>query len=77
MMLICSDCGNVFSEDSLVDCPEYYPYGDTMAGYECAYSPCCGGGYDEAFECDECGEYFIRQDLVNNCCKDCTKDKKC
>lgn len=74
-MLICNNCGDIISEDELgticekeiVDCGvgqlcvsrnEYYP--------GCS----CGGEFEQATECEFCGEYFLDSDN-NHICKNC------
>lgn len=52
---ICLECGHLFNEP--------YEYSETH-GFgappyeELSGCPVCGGSYDEAVECDDCGELF-------------------
>lgn len=57
-MLICRDCGAVFTEDELETEYENHPYGDGYATEEFSVCPSCGEcGVEEAVKCDQCGEY--------------------
>lgn len=54
-MLICLECGHIFSEPERyvdthgLDCPPYEIW------YGC---PSCGGAYTETYRCDCCGEFI-------------------
>lgn len=72
-MLVCLECGEPFYEDEVVYWEETHglPYGpyEQWSG-----SPCCRGGYTEAYCCDMCGEwttdpYIEADDMIycDNC----------
>ena len=82
-MLICSDCGLVFEEPKQYS-EDYTPGGAFEGGsfiqrYEGC--PSCAGAFEEARECECCGEYFPEEMLedtegyVNGgcgyCCEGC------
>ncbi len=57
---------------------ERYPYGDT---YVCEFydddSCTCGGEFEKAIQCDNCGEWFLEDELVGfkyHLCNDCKDD---
>lgn len=57
-MLICTDCGAVFTEDELETIQEPHPYGMGYAVEEFSVCPNCGEcGVEEAVRCSHCGEY--------------------
>ncbi len=79
-MYKCCDCGCVFEE------PKHYSEDRTPGGafeggsfiehYEgCPY---CSGAFEEATECDGCGEYFFESCLVSTkdgrYCEDCLEE---
>ena len=76
-MYKCCDCGYVFEE------PKNYSE-DRTPGYSCESSfmyrysgcPSCSGNYEEAKECDGCGEYFLQRELDfdANLCEECFKE---
>ena len=65
MMYICEDCGAVFDDPKVV--------GDDADRGECC--PDCGSYYfDEAVECEECGEYIPSSNVYgydHHICMDC------
>ena len=73
-MFICTDCGRVFEEPKKHI--EYHPYGEGYAGEEFYFSPCCNSGYDEAEECEFCGEYHSAEDLYDGVCEHCKEGIK-
>ena len=70
MMYICEDCGAVFDDPKVI--------GDDVDRGECC--PDCGSYYfDEALECEECGEYFPAADIYgydHHMCKECLMNHK-
>ena len=66
---ICLDCGEVFSEPS-----EFYEtHGFQDHHYHETFTQCpkCGGDYEEAVECERCGEY-VAESMSENClCAKC------
>jgi DNA-directed RNA polymerase subunit RPC12/RpoP len=67
-MYICRDCGEHFEEPKEV--VEMEGYGHCLYSYEC---PACGGDYEEAVTCLECGELFLEDDLTEGYCTKCEK----
>lgn len=57
-MFICTHCGNLVEEPRVIRERHGAPY-----GYEEYYAFCsCGGEFEEAVECEECGEYVAKND---------------
>ena len=58
-MLICKECGAIFSDEELVKSTENHPYGE---GYAIETFYCCpsckSGDIEEAHQCFHCGEYL-------------------
>lgn len=79
-MLICTDCGAVFSEDEVKTVYENHPYGDGYATEKFSVCPSCGeSGIEEAVQCNLCGEYghrdsFEMDENLNYLCEVCYED---
>ena len=57
-MFICTHCGNLVEEPHVIRERHGSPY-----GFEEYYAFCsCGGEFEEAVECEECGEYVAKGD---------------
>lgn len=73
-MLKCVECGHVFSEYELNTWEESrgehfgIPCYEKMSG-----CPICGGYYEDAVECDICGENHLASELTGGVCEDCIK----
>ena len=74
-MYKCVDCGAVFDEPDTWEESrgEYwgFPCTETVCG-----CPECRGDYEEAFECEECGEWFFKDELEDELCKECQNKHK-
>lgn len=75
-MQICLECGKVFEDDEIAHWEESRgefwgePAYENMSG-----CPHCGGAYEEAYECENCGKYFTLDELdENHLCEDCRED---
>ena len=74
-MYKCLDCGHVFEE------PKQYSEDRTPGGaFEGGsfiehYTGCplCSGAFEEAKQCEICGEYFTDDELTDTTCGDCCK----
>lgn len=79
-MLICNDCGAVFSEDEVKVVYENHPCGMGTASEEFHCCPKCGDyGIEEAVQCSLCGEYGHRDNMeldehLNYLCEVCSDD---
>lgn len=79
-MLICNECGAVFSEDEVKVEYENHPYGEGYATEEFSVCPGCGDfGIEEAVQCNHCGEYGHRDSMemdenLNYLCEVCYED---
>ena len=73
-MFVCLECGHVFSEDEVAVWEE--THGLDIPPYE-RWSGCpnCKGGYVEAHQCDDCGEWITGKYVTLNngkrFCEDC------
>lgn len=73
-MLKCVECGHVFSEYELNTWEESrgehfgIPCYEKMSG-----CPICEGDYEDAVECDICGESHLASELTGGVCEDCIK----
>jgi hypothetical protein len=74
-MYICNDCGEVFEEFKEV-C-EAHPYGMGSA-YEtwCVCPYCESNDFDEAEECECCGEAFPKKSLTDGLCEECYEENE-
>lgn len=69
-MYKCHSCGEVFEYADTYK--ERHPYGMSYAEetiYICPY--CKDASVDEAYMCEECGEWFLREELDDGLCEDC------
>ena len=66
-MYICNECGEVFDEPKIIE--EHHPYGMGYAVEEFAVCPYCDGGFQEAEQCERCGEYVA--ELEDGLCDIC------
>ncbi len=74
-MFICLDCGNVFDEPNTYI--EHHPYGDGYVNEEFGYCPHCNGDYAEAVQCEQCGEYYIEEDMHDSImCNACANENR-
>jgi DNA-directed RNA polymerase subunit RPC12/RpoP len=66
IMYKCRDCGKVFENaEEKGTRGEYLP--------ECTCPHCGSEDYDKAIECEECGEYYLADDLTEGVCPECIK----
>lgn len=74
-MYKCKKCGMVFEEARNYEDYESIDVGNgrlTVADLGYSECPYCGSqDYDEAYECCECGEYFLEEEIINYTCKKC------
>lgn len=73
-MYICKDCGDTF--DVAKSATEFQPYGNGYVAepehYVCPY---CGGEFEEAQQCEICGEYCTSSDIHNGVCSYCLEEE--
>ena len=73
-MYKCRRCGEVFEEDEIRESVTYHPWRDGEADEVFEECPYCGDGdFDEAEQCEECGEWFLRDELHDGRCDECLK----
>ena len=69
-MFICEHCGEIFEEPKVIG-------NDVDRGEEC---PGCGSDeFDEAVQCEVCGEWISEADACgygHHICKDCVKERR-
>ena len=69
-MWICNRCGNVIEEREILY--DHVPIGGRSYPVKVYDSDCmCGGEYEEAERCGECGDWFRRDDLTDGLCAEC------
>ena len=75
MMFKCIDCGHIFEEGEE---GVYYDDRGEFWGVPCRERimccPVCYGDYDEAVECERCGEWFYEEELTDGLCKNCREE---
>jgi hypothetical protein len=70
-MYICSNCGETFEECKIIE--EHHPYGMGTAAEKWAVCPQCGEtDFDEAKQCERCGELVA--ELYDGLCDICDED---
>ena len=73
-MLKCVECGHVFSEYELNIWEESRGEHFGIPCYEkTSGCPICEGDYEDAVECDICGENHLASELTGGVCEDCIK----
>lgn len=72
-MKICLECGKVFEDDEVEQWEECRGEFWGVLAYETVSGcPACGGDYEEAYECESCGNYFTLCDLdEDQICENC------
>ena len=74
-MFICLDCGNVFDEPATY--VEHHPYGSGYADEEFCVCPYCRGDCAPAIQCEQCGEYYIEEEMHNSIiCSTCALENR-
>lgn len=72
MMYKCCDCGHVFDDSNVKLVHECMGECHGFPAYETYYAcPVCGGSFDDARQCNQCGEWFLRWELSDGRCDDC------
>lgn len=71
----CTDCGYVFDyEDAKRVIENHWLDGEYM-GYETFLEcPECGGYFEDATDCRECGETFAKNELYEGWCEECLRE---
>lgn len=74
---ICTECGHVFDGDEAfvidetLDCIDGIPYKETYT-----VCPECNGQYEQAVQCEKCGEWFRWDDLIAGVmCESCVMEE--
>ena len=76
-MYKCNDCGLIFEEPSNYS-EDRTPGGVSEGGSFIEHyvgCPRCGGSFDEAEECEECGKYYNIYELEDGICDKCYEGK--
>ena len=69
-MYICNECKEVFEEYDVLYQP--LPYGMGSAYEKWHICPYCGDNdFEEAEECEFCGEWVAKESMTGGLCKDC------
>ena len=74
----CLECGEVFEDDEVEQWKESRGEFWGVVAYETVSGcPACGGDYEEAYECESCGNYFTLDELDENyLCEVCREDEE-
>lgn len=69
----CTDCGYVFDFDDRTVSKESHGFDD---GFYETFSCCpnCGGDFEDAVDCCECGETFTENELYDGWCESCLRN---
>ena len=70
----CTDCGYVFDYEDRTVVKESHGFGD---GFHETFSCCpnCGGDFEDAIECHECGEAFTEDEIYGDkWCEKCLRE---
>lgn len=72
----CTDCGYVFDyEDARRIRENHWLDGEYMGCETFICCPnCCGGSFEEAVDCCECGETFTENELYDGWCEKCLRE---
>ena len=67
-MYICNNCGEIFEDCKIIE--EHHPYGMGTAAERLAVCPYCKDtNFQEAKECERCGEFFAElNEGLCDCC---------
>lgn len=71
-MFKCCDCERTFEEPKIVG--DFRPYGESWVTENIAVCPYCGGGFENAYICKNCEEYFFENELTDHCCETCFEE---
>ena len=72
---ICTDCGYVFDyEDAGGVRENHWLDGEYMGSETFLVCPNCGGDFDDAADCCECGEAFTEDELYEGWCEKCLRE---
>ena len=69
----CTDCGYVFDYEDRTVVKESHGFND---GFYETFSCCpnCGGDFEDAADCCECGETFTENELYSGWCEKCLRE---
>ena len=69
----CTDCGYVFDFEDRTVVKESHGFND---GFYETFSCCpnCGGDFEDAADCCECGETFTENELYDGWCENCLRE---
>ena len=69
----CTSCGYVFDYEDRTVVKESHGFDD---GFYETFSCCpnCGGDFEDAIECHECGEVFTENELYDGWCEKCLRE---
>ena len=69
----CTDCGYVFDYEDRTVVKESHGFDD---GFYETFSCCpnCGGDFEDAVDCCECGETFTENELYDGWCEKCLRE---
>ena len=73
MMFKCCECGHLFEDGEQAVWEERHGL-DTPPYEQWSGCPICKGGYEEAHQCKECGEWHTENELYDGWCEKCLRE---
>ena len=67
----CLECGHIFEDGEKKHLVEHYEYWGQPCSETIYVCPICNGNYEEAETCEECGGYFLADELEDGLCEKC------
>ena len=72
-MYKCTECGNLFEEGEQVTWEEHHGL-DSPLYEKWNGCPVCKGGYEEVYQCDQCGDWHTEDELYDGWCEKCLRE---
>ena len=72
-MYKCTECGNLFEEGEQATWEETHGL-DSPPYEKFSGCPVCKGGYEEVYQCEECGDWHTEDELYDGWCEKCLRD---
>ena len=73
MMFRCCECGNLFEEGEQATLEERHGL-DSPPYEKWSGCPVCKGGYEEVYQCEECGDWHTEDELYDGWCEKCLRE---
>ena len=72
-MYKCTECGNLFEEGEQATWEERHGL-DSPPYEKFSGCPVCRGGYEEVYQCEECGDWHSDDELYEGWCEKCLRE---